>query len=80
MLKTIIYDLIVRNFCFDKERAPSVIVKNQKSNFNTERTLSQSYKLENNPDYFEIMAILNPKRINTIILKSKQSKIQNIKV
>lgn len=60
IFKTLFFDIISRLFCGRKdEKVPTEILRNVEAEIKSERSLTKSYKLENNPDYFEILAIMN---------------------
>ena len=62
LFKTFLVDLI-RSCCCSNE--DEIALKEESDNveavIRSERSLTNSYKLENNPDYLPILAIMNPK-------------------
>ena len=64
LFKSIFFDLIGKCCGEDKNHVPtSIIENNEAGKIRSQRSLTTSYKLENNPDYFEILAIMNPQAI-----------------
>lgn len=72
ILKTIFYDIIFENLRAkrDDTKIPSVMLQTKMNDNDptndmgiiSERSLTHSYRIENNPDYFEVLAIMDKMR------------------
>jgi hypothetical protein len=74
--KLLIYNLIVSNF-FTKSKDDDIIRVKSLGNdelFNS-NTFCDSYKLENNPDYAEILSIMKQKRKFVVRVKEAENSI-----